>query len=142
MALVIFMPLHPLVLFGFLWWDTIVNTAGHTGYEVVPKVVSRRPVMKFFNTVTHHDHHHTNMKANFGSFFNMWDRLMGTFMDDEAPAPETAEAPAKPTGAEVLRANKRGPREPWPETADSRHPGSRSGSSTPALRESNAKMSG
>jgi lathosterol oxidase len=139
MAIVIFMPLHPLVILGFLWWDTIVNTAGHTGYEVVPKVVSRRPVMKLFNTVTHHDHHHTNMKVNFGSFFNMWDRLMGTFLSDEAEAPATVEAPGKPTVAEVARANKRGPREPWPDAGDSR-PDRRSGTSAPALRESSAKV--
>jgi len=142
MALVIFMPLHPLVLFGFLWYDTIVNTAGHTGYEVVPKAVSKRPIMQFFNTVTHHDHHHTNMKVNFGSFFNLWDRLMGTFLSDEAEVPQTANAPAKPTVAEVLRANKRGPREPWQEKTDSRVPGKRSGTSTPALRESGTKMAG
>jgi lathosterol oxidase len=110
MALVIFMPLKPIVLLGFLWYDTIVNTAGHTGYELMPKAVSSRPVMQFFNTVTHHDHHHTNMKVNFGSFFNLWDRLMGTFLDDKSPVSETAISPAKPPVAEVVRANTRGPR--------------------------------
>ncbi len=88
--LVIFLPLHPVVLLVFLWIDTVVNTAGHSGYELVPKSVSRSWLYSGFNTVRHHDSHHTNMKVNFGSFFNIWDRWMGTFMDDRAAAAATA----------------------------------------------------
>jgi Delta7-sterol 5-desaturase len=73
--------LHPLVLLTFLWYDTLVNTAGHTGYEIVPKAISSRWPFKPFNTVTHHDAHHTNTRVNFGLFFNIWDRWMGTFSD-------------------------------------------------------------
>ncbi len=72
-AIVVLLPLHPIALFAFLWWDTMVNTAGHTGFELVPKFISRSWFYKGFNTVTHHDTHHTNMKKNFGSFFNVWD---------------------------------------------------------------------
>jgi sterol desaturase/sphingolipid hydroxylase (fatty acid hydroxylase superfamily) len=78
MLLVIFVPLSPLALFLFLWWDTMMNTAGHTGFEVVPRRVSNHWLFHFFNTVTHHDNHHTNMRVNYGSFFNIWDRVMGT----------------------------------------------------------------
>ena len=83
--LVVFLPLHPWALLAFLWYDTMVNTAGHTGYEVVPKPVARSWFYKGFNTVTHHDAHHTNMRVNFGLFFNVWDRLMGTFLDESTP---------------------------------------------------------
>lgn len=93
MLLVMFLPLHPLVLLAFLSYDTLVNTAGHTGYEMVPKPVSQHWFLKYFNTVTHHDSHHTNTRVNFGSFFNVWDRLMGTFEDRVTP-PETASTPA------------------------------------------------
>lgn len=81
MALAIFLPLHPLVFFGFLAYDTQVNTAGHCGYEVVPRWISQSRWYQGFNTVTHHDAHHTNYRKNFGSFLNVWDRLMGTFLD-------------------------------------------------------------
>ena len=84
-ALVIFLPMHPIVLLGFLWYDTLINTAGHTGYEMVPQAVSRNWFYTGFNTVTHHDTHHTNMKVNFGAFFNIWDRWMGTFLDEQTP---------------------------------------------------------
>jgi len=82
--IVIFVPLHPLVLLAFLWYDTLVNTAGHTGYEMVPRAVSRHTFFKLFNTVTHHDDHHTNTRVNFGVFFNVWDRCMGTFQGEDS----------------------------------------------------------
>jgi sterol desaturase/sphingolipid hydroxylase (fatty acid hydroxylase superfamily) len=98
MALVIFLPLHPLALLIFLWMDTQMNSAGHTGYEVVPRSISAHPLYAGFNTVTHHDGHHTNMGRNFGSFFNVWDRWMGTFQDGATPKEEpAAHEPEKPT---------------------------------------------
>jgi len=84
MLLVTFLPMHPLVFWAFLSFDTLVNTAGHTGYELVPERLSSQPVLRHFNTVTHHDSHHTNTRVNFGVFFNTWDRWMGTFSEDDA----------------------------------------------------------
>ena len=83
--LVVFVPLHPIALFVFLSIDTVVNTAGHCGYEVVPRWLSRRPLLQFCSTVTSHDNHHTNMRVNFSSFFNVWDRICGTYQSDIAP---------------------------------------------------------
>jgi lathosterol oxidase len=94
MLLVIFLPLRPLILLGFLSYDTLVNTAGHTGFEIVPKSVSQNWFFKYFNTVTHHDAHHTNVRVNYGSFFNFWDRWMGTFEDDVTPAVNPVVKPA------------------------------------------------
>jgi Delta7-sterol 5-desaturase len=82
--IVIVVPLQPLVLLAFLSYDTLVNTAGHTGYEIVPQAASRHWLLKWFNTVTHHDDHHTNTRVNFGVFFNLWDRWMGTFQGEQS----------------------------------------------------------
>jgi lathosterol oxidase len=79
--LVLFLPLHPVVLLVFLSYDTFVNTAGHVGYEIVPGTLSGRWPLDRFSTVTDHDTHHTNMQVNFGSFLNVWDRWMGTYSD-------------------------------------------------------------
>ena len=95
MLLVIYVPMRPLILLAFLWYDTLVNTSGHTGYEVVPPVVSRNWFFKYFNTVTHHDAHHTNVRVNYGAFFNLWDRWMGTFHDGVTPAACTEAAAGK-----------------------------------------------
>jgi sterol desaturase/sphingolipid hydroxylase (fatty acid hydroxylase superfamily) len=104
MALVIFVPLHPVILFGFLAYDTQINTAGHCGFEIAPRWFAQSRWFRGFSTVTHHDAHHTNYRKNFGSFFNIWDRLMGTFLDAQTipeeqkqPTPKhTAERPLKP----------------------------------------------
>lgn len=79
--LIIFLPMCPLVLMLFLSYDTAVNVGGHTGFEIIPKWVSNAPFFKWFNTVQHHDSHHTNVRVNYGSFLNVWDRWMGTFLD-------------------------------------------------------------
>jgi len=95
--IVIFLPLHPLALLAFLAIDTFINTAGHCGYEIAPRWLLRQKFFRIFSTVTSHDAHHTNMRINFGSFFNIWDRLCGTYnsglKEAEVAAP-TERAPA------------------------------------------------
>ncbi len=83
-----YIPMCPLVLIAWLSYDTLVNTAGHTGFEMIPTAMSRSWLFKWFNTVAHHDGHHTNTRANFGAFFNIWDRLLGTFDDKQVPQPQ------------------------------------------------------
>ena len=100
--LIVFVPLHPIALLAFLVLDAQMNVGGHTGYELVPRFVSRHPLFQGFNTVAHHDGHHTNMSKNFGSFFNVWDRWMGTFEDNQAP--EAKPAPAKTAEEQPCRA--------------------------------------
>jgi len=82
MLIIIFVPLKPIVLLAFMSYDSMINIAGHTGHEMVPTWMSRHWLFKGFNNVTHHDNHHTNMRCNFGAFFNVWDRWMGTFVDN------------------------------------------------------------
>ena len=81
--IIIFVPMKPVVLFAYLSYDSMINIAGHTGHEVAPAWMSKHWLFKGFNNVTHHDNHHTNMRYNFGAFFNVWDRWMGTFLDND-----------------------------------------------------------
>ena len=79
-ALVIFiLPLHPATLLAYLLFDGIVNAAGHCGHEFVPQASQNHWFLKYLNAVTHHDLHHTRFRYNFGQYFNIWDRLFGTF---------------------------------------------------------------
>lgn len=100
MLLVIFLPLRPLVFLAFLSYDTFINTAGHTGFEIAPRRLAECRALKWFNTVAHHDSHHTHMATNYGVFFNLWDRLMGTFRD--APHPETIAKRALPRNRSLV----------------------------------------
>ena len=81
--IIVFVPMKPIVLIAYLSYDSMINIAGHTGHEMVPAWVSKHWLFKGLNNVTHHDNHHTNMRCNFGAFFNVWDRWMGTFVDHE-----------------------------------------------------------
>lgn len=74
-------PLHPLVLAVYLTYNILVNTGGHTGHEFLPEWMNRHWFFKWNNNVTHHDLHHTTFNYNFGLYFNLWDRWMGTFCD-------------------------------------------------------------
>jgi sterol desaturase/sphingolipid hydroxylase (fatty acid hydroxylase superfamily) len=76
--MVMYLPLSPLTLLAFLTYDTAINTAGHCGFELTPRWLSRSWLWWPFSTVSSHDRHHTNMRVNFGSFLNVWDRICGT----------------------------------------------------------------
>jgi len=81
-ALVIFfVPLYPATLLAYLLFDGIVNAAGHCGHEFVPQDSQKHWLLKYLNSVTHHDLHHSRFRYNFGQYFNIWDRLFGTFLD-------------------------------------------------------------
>ena len=99
--IVIVIPLHPLAFLTFLFLDTQMNTGGHTGYELIPPTVANHWLYQGFNTVSDHDHHHTNLQKNFGSFFNVWDRWMGTFLESrgEAQTKELVNTSAAPRRA-------------------------------------------
>ncbi|WP_254508763.1 sterol desaturase family protein [Anatilimnocola floriformis] len=97
-VVIMIVPLHPLGMLLFFWIDAQVNTAGHTGYELVPRFIRQSPWFQGCNTVTHHDLHHTHPNKNFGSFFNVWDRWMGTYLPDEAAENHGV---VKPVPAEV-----------------------------------------
>ena len=51
---------------------------GHLGYEIFPRRMLQHPVFKWANTSTNHNMHHKYVKCNYGLYFNIWDRLMGT----------------------------------------------------------------
>lgn len=72
------MPLHPLAFVIFMGWQLVFNVAGHTGYELHPKWVMDTPLRFIINTPTNHAMHHESLRGNYGIYFNVWDRLMGT----------------------------------------------------------------
>lgn len=75
-------PLHPYSLFAFLLYDLVVNTAGHSGIEFLPPKFSGSWYFKWQNAVTHHDMHHSKTNCNYGLYFNIWDRFLGTLHPD------------------------------------------------------------
>lgn len=71
-------PMHPiaLIIFGFLSFG--INVYGHLGFEIAPKWLRHSFLFQILNTSTHHNLHHSKVKGNYGLYFRIWDRVMGT----------------------------------------------------------------
>jgi sterol desaturase/sphingolipid hydroxylase (fatty acid hydroxylase superfamily) len=72
------MPVHPLAALLWLLYMTVMNVLGHCGFEILPRGFANHWLSKWHNTTTHHDMHHRYVRTNYGLYFNLWDRLMGT----------------------------------------------------------------
>lgn len=75
---VMVMPMHPMAFSLFMVWQIFFNVAGHTGYEFHPRWLMDTWLRHLLNTPTNHVMHHEKMRGNYGLYFNIWDRLMGT----------------------------------------------------------------
>ncbi|WP_212004904.1 sterol desaturase family protein [Chitinophaga sp. HK235] len=72
------MPLHPLTVLLFTITGFIINVYGHLGYELMPRWLRHSWLFEVINTSVHHNLHHRKFKGNYGLYFRVWDRLMGT----------------------------------------------------------------
>jgi len=77
--IVLFIPCHPLAVFLFLTYMTLINVMGHLGFELFPKSFMNSKIGKWQNTSTNHNIHHCQSNYNFGLYFTFWDRIMGTY---------------------------------------------------------------
>ncbi len=77
-VVVLVMPIHPFAFAIFMLWQLTFNVLGHTGYEFHPHKLMDSGLRRFLNTPTNHVMHHEKMAGNYGLYFNIWDRLMGT----------------------------------------------------------------
>ena len=75
-------PLHPLALILYTTISFGFNVYGHLGYEIMPRWFRHSYLFEVMNTSTHHNIHHAKFKGNYGLYFRVWDRLMGTEYPD------------------------------------------------------------
>jgi lathosterol oxidase len=75
----IILPTHISVLILFVLYNLIVNIIGHAGYEFFPKKFNKTILGRISNTPTHHNLHHKKVKGNYGLYFSLWDKFMGTY---------------------------------------------------------------
>jgi Delta7-sterol 5-desaturase len=71
-------PLHPIAFAIFMGWQIVFNIIGHTGYEIYPRWLLKSWIGRILNTPTNHIMHHEKLRGNYGIYFNIWDRIMGT----------------------------------------------------------------
>ncbi|RWY54123.1 sterol desaturase family protein [Mucilaginibacter gilvus] len=78
LVIVMVMPIHPIVVVWFTIVGFVINVYGHLGYEVAPKWLRGSFLFQIVNTSVHHNIHHSKFRGNYGLYFRVWDRLMGT----------------------------------------------------------------
>lgn len=78
---VLVLPIHPWAIFIFFLWMIISNVFGHLGYETNPAGFTKKKSTAWLNTPTHHNMHHSHFDYNYGLYFNLWDKWMGTNHD-------------------------------------------------------------
>lgn len=76
--MVFLLPLHPFAIITWGLYQLALNIGGHVGFELFNKGFTQRLLTKWHNTSTHHNMHHRYVTCNYGLYFNIWDRLMGT----------------------------------------------------------------
>lgn len=75
-------PVHGIHLMWFFVMSLIYNVYGHLGFEIYPKGFNKHWLGKWLNTSVSHNQHHQFFKGNYGLYFTIWDRLMGTLRRD------------------------------------------------------------
>jgi lathosterol oxidase len=77
-VLAFILPMHPIAIMLFIVLGFIINVYGHLGYEIMPKSLRHSFLFEIINTSVHHNLHHSKFKGNYGLYFRIWDRVMGT----------------------------------------------------------------
>jgi len=70
------LPIPPSVLIAHRIYDHANGQIGHAGFEYFASPTARRPWPLVCTTF--HDQHHELFNCNYGNFFSIWDRVMGT----------------------------------------------------------------
>jgi len=74
-----FVPTPFIAMFSFLGIMIIRNVMGHVGVELMPRGFADHWFWGLLATTTHHDlHHNGSFTHNYGLYFTVWDRVMGT----------------------------------------------------------------
>jgi lathosterol oxidase len=81
LIMVFLIPLHPLAIFIWVIYMTVLNVMGHVGFEILPKGFTSHIATHWHNTSVHHNMHHRYVRCNYGLYFNLWDQWMGTNHD-------------------------------------------------------------
>lgn len=76
--LLLSLPIHFSSFLILSIWMIVFNVIGHLGYEIMPSWFVHNNFFKWSNTPTNHNMHHRYVNCNYGLYFNIWDRLMGT----------------------------------------------------------------
>ncbi len=75
---ILFLPLPPGMLIAFTFTSSLSNMLGHSGFEFARTGHAGHYIRRFFGTSTLHNMHHEHFDCNYGLYFSIWDKLLGT----------------------------------------------------------------
>lgn len=75
-------PIHAEALGWFFLFQILYNIYGHLGYELFPKKFHKTWIGRYVNTSVAHNIHHKRFTGNFGLYFIIWDRILGTVHEE------------------------------------------------------------
>ena len=81
-ALLVLIPIHVMVLGGYLLLMTISSVINHLDIEIYPAFFQRSFLGKLLIGATHHHYHHSEFRTNYGLYYTFWDQWMGTESDE------------------------------------------------------------
>ncbi|HET6769280.1 MAG TPA: sterol desaturase family protein [Chitinophagaceae bacterium] len=90
-------PVHSIHLIWFFVISLVYNVYGHLGFEIYPKGFNKHWLGQWMNTSVSHNQHHQFFKGNYGLYFTIWDRLMGTLRPDYDTAFDNLKRREKPS---------------------------------------------
>lgn len=80
LALVV--PSNLYVFLLFLLFMSVLGVTNHLGFEFYPRRTAEHWFGRWWIGAVHHQQHHRRFSCNFGLYFSLWDRLMGTQSSD------------------------------------------------------------
>lgn len=76
------LPVHNSAISLYFILSIVFNVYAHLGFELFPKGFHKTWIGRFFNTSVAHNLHHDKFHGNYGLYFLIWDRWMGTVRED------------------------------------------------------------
>lgn len=74
----LFVPLHVGAALFILMLMTVCAVMNHSACEILPPAWLRGFGGRWVISAAHHDLHHVHVRCNYGLYFRVWDKLMGT----------------------------------------------------------------
>lgn len=75
-------PIHGPAIGMFFLFQIVYNVYGHLGFELYPKGFHKTWIGRYINTSVAHNLHHDKFHGNYGLYFLIWDRWMGTLREE------------------------------------------------------------
>ena len=73
------LPVHPITILIYGTWMTAYNVLGHLGYDIFPANAHKHWFWKWWNSPRDHNLHHEKWLWNYWLYWNIWDKVMGTY---------------------------------------------------------------